>query len=255
MQVPVGDEKASLWASKSSELNLKRSTVGIILNCNRLKGAQHGLLPVLPARDRSLPVTVTYPVFISNTSKKMTTVQPNEQDKPLTLPRNWGKNQETKKSSLLHNEQQCWCQTPVLLLRRFWDHHPKGASAHRPRPCPAVSGTAPCTHPGLHPAGSHRRPPPLLASANRFLHNTEAAKRVRVNWSSGRKALWAEKRKEPVVPRHQVIWNKAARRERKDAMPAHSPWRCRLRSLQPPLISAIAAFGGSREAASPKLSP
>lgn len=166
-----------------------------------------------------------------------------------------GEKSGNKKSSLLHNEQQRWCQTPVLLLRRFWDHHPKGASAHRPRPCPAVSGTAPCTHPGPHPAGSHRRPPLLLASANRFLHNTEAAKRVRVNRSSGRKALWAEKRIEPVVPRHQVIWNKAARRERKDAMPAHSPWLCRLRSLQPPLISAIAAFGGSREAASPKLSP
>lgn len=255
MQVPVGDEKASLWASKSSELNLKCSTVGIILNCNRLKGAQHGLLPVLPARDRSLPATVTYPVFISNTSKKMMTVQPNERDKPLTLPRNWGKNPGNKKSSLLHNEQQCWSQTPVLVLRRFWDHRPKGQVLTDPDLAQPCWGLLPCTHPGLHPAGSHRRPPPLLASANRFLHNTEAAKRVRVNWSRGRKALWTEKRKEPVVPRHQVIWNKAGRRERKDAMPSHSPWRCRLRSLQSPLISAIAAFGGSREAASPKLSP
>lgn len=132
---------------------------------------------------------------------------------------------------------------------------PRGQMLTDPDLAQPCRGLLPCTHLGLHPAGSHRRPPPLLANANRFLHNTEAAKRVCVNWSSGRKALWAEKRREPVVPRHQVIWNKAGRRERKDAMPAHSPWLCRLCSLQPPLISAIAALGGSREAASPNFSP
>jgi len=105
MQVPVGDEKASLRASRSSEMNLKCSTVGIILNCNKLKGAQHGLLPVLPAWDRSLLVRVAYPGFIPNTSKKMTTVQPNEQTNHSHLLLETGK-KTNKKPPLLHSEQQ-----------------------------------------------------------------------------------------------------------------------------------------------------
>lgn len=71
------------------------------------------------------------------------------------------------------------------------------------------------------PYGPCCRPLSLSGSArdNRFLYSTGAAKRVSVNWSSSRKALWAEKRTQLVVPRHQVIWNKAGRRERKDAVP------------------------------------
>lgn len=80
-----------------------------------------------------------------------------------------------------------------------------------PRVCPVwPCGSLPCPHPGLHPTGCPQPMTPVW-----LLASTEAAKRICVRWGSTRKTLWAEKGKQAVVPRHQVIWNKAGRSRRK----------------------------------------
>lgn len=156
MQVPVGDEKVPLWARKSSELNLKCGTVGIILNCNRLKGAQHGLLPVLPAWDRSLLVRVAYPGFISNTSKKMMTVQPNGQTNHSRFLET-GKKKEIKNPLSFTMNNSTDPKHQLCFWGGFETTTPRGqaltALSASPglRPCPATSGAAPLHPPGASP--------------------------------------------------------------------------------------------------------
>lgn len=156
----------------------KCSAVGIILNCNRLKGAQHGPLPVLPARDfgreRRLPgLYIKHKQKDDDRSAQWT-------DKPLVPPRNWGRK---KKQKILSPSQWTTVLIPntstvfeVVLMPP-----PQGAKRSqppphppRPRPCLAVPGAAPLhpPPPGLHPAAPHRSQLSQFGSArdNRFLY-------------------------------------------------------------------------------------
>lgn len=93
-----------------------------------------------------------------------------------------------------------------------------------PRACPATLGVTP-----LHPprASPLRVPPqsrtPLWQGNKRLLHNTEAAKRVCVNEAALGKHFGQKKgKKQAVVPRQQVIWNKAGRSKKKEAVSVQS---------------------------------
>lgn len=182
-------------------------------------------------------------------------------DKPLTPLRNGGKTRKYKILISFTTSNSTDPKPQFCFWEGFATTTPRGQALRAlgaplgPRVCPATLWVTPLNHPGLHPTGCPHSSWPLFGRArnNRLLHNTEAAKRVCAKWSSNRKTLWAAKRKQAVVPRHQVIWNKAGRSKGKNLCLCRACSCPSSGALLPAFILAIAALHESRES-TPKLS-